>query len=144
MTVEGAIVSRLKADSAVSAIVGSRVYRLKLPQQPTLPAIRVQRVSRVEYEGHLRGRSGRFRSRIQIDAFASEYDSQNPDPLGTQDALMTAIDNAIVGKAFDSGDSPPTIQVWVVLSANAYEEYEAGELRQVRGPQDYFVTWSLL
>jgi hypothetical protein len=57
---------------------------------------------------------------------------------------MTAIDNAIVGKAFDSGDSPPTIQVWVVLSANAYEEYEAGELRQVRGPQDYFVTWSRL
>ena len=57
MTVEGAIVSRLKADSAVSAIVGSRVYRLKLPQQPTLPAIRLQRVSRVEYEVSLRGRS---------------------------------------------------------------------------------------
>ena len=144
MEVETAIRDRLAADAAVSAIVGTRVYRLKLPQNPTLPAVRVQRISRVEYEGHLRGRAARFRSRVQVDALANEYDSNNPDPLGTQESLMRAIDDALVAQAFDSGDSPPSIRVWLICQANAMEEYDANELRQVKGSQDYFVIWSRL
>lgn len=140
MEVETAIVERLKADSAVAALVGTRVYRLKLPQQPTLPAVRVQRISKVEHDGHLRGRANCFRSRVQVDAFASEYDQINPDPLGTQESLMKAIDDALVFKAFDSSDN--TIRVWLIEQANATEEYEPNELRQVKGPQDYFITWS--
>lgn len=142
MEMETAIVERLKATSAVSAMVSTRVYRLKLPQKPTLPAVRVQRISRLEDKGHLRGRANCFRSRIQIDAFASEYDQANPDPLGTQESLMKAIDDALVFKAFDSSDQ--TIRIWLIEQADATEAYEPNELRQVKGPQDYFVTWSRL
>lgn len=142
MELETAIVERLKADNAVAALVSTRVYRLKLPQQPTLPAVRVQRISRVEDQAHLRGRSGLFRTRIQIDAIANEIDALNPDPLGTEETLSKAIDDALVAKAFDDAGSPPSIRVWLICQANAIEEYDANELRQVKGSQDYFVTWS--
>jgi hypothetical protein len=38
-TIEDFIYYRLANTSAVSAIVGSRIYRLKMPDNPTLPAI---------------------------------------------------------------------------------------------------------
>jgi hypothetical protein len=142
VTVEQALVERLLATTAVAALVSTRIYRMRLPQQPTLPAVRVQRISRVEDEYHLRGRANRFRSRIQVDVFASEYDAQNPDPLGTQAAVLAAIDGALAGAAFVDGGSPPSIRVQLITPANETEGYDAEELRQVKGSQDYFVTWS--
>ena len=144
MTPETAIVARLKSDPMVAALVSTRVYRLKLPQQPTLPAVRVQRISQVEHPYHLRGRAKRFRSRIQIDACANEYDSLNPDALGTEETLMLAIDEALAGKAFDAVGSPASIRIYLIEQANAGEEYDGEEIRQVKGTHDYIVIWSPL
>lgn len=38
-TVEDFFYDRLSGDAAVSAIVGARIYRIKMPDNPTLPAI---------------------------------------------------------------------------------------------------------
>lgn len=143
MTVDGAIADRLRADPKVAALVGARVYRLKLPPKSLLPAIRVQHISRVEFEGHLRGRAGLFRSRIQVDAFATEYVGINTVPAGTEDLVM-AIDDALVAQAFDSRDSASSVRIWFIAQSNAIEESEPNELREVNGQQDYFVFWSRL
>ena len=54
MTISDAVCHRLRDDAGVNAFVASRVYQLKLPQQPTLPAIRVQLISEPSVY-HLRG-----------------------------------------------------------------------------------------
>jgi hypothetical protein len=140
MTAEVAILERLKADTAVSALAGARVYQLKLPQKPTLPAVRVQLISEPA-DLHLRGVSSLYRSRIQVDAFAHESDANNPDPYGTVTELADAIDGALHGKAFDSTDSPASVRVFVCQRESRMPLYDAAELRQVRVVQDYFVHW---
>lgn len=140
MTCEVAILDRLKATTAVAALVASRVYQLKLPQQPVYPAIRVQLVSEPAYL-HLRGPESLYRSLIQVDAFAKEIDTTNPDPYGTVTRLADAIDDSLHGAAFQSTDSPPSLQVLAIRRENRMPLYEASELRLVRISQDYYVWW---
>lgn len=141
MSVEQAIVAHLKADTAVTAIVSTRVYLLKLPQDPKLPAVRVQLISEPG-SLHLRGVDSLYRSRVQVDALATEYDTTNPDPYGTVTELADAIDAALAGQAFDSSDSPMSCRVRQIRRDDRIPFYDAEERRQVRIVQDYFVWWT--
>jgi hypothetical protein len=72
---EKAIVARLAAVPAVTALVATRVYGGTAPQKPTVPYVTYFRVSTNEepsasLEG---GRAQVAWSRIQIDAFAATY-----------------------------------------------------------------------
>ena len=71
-TAEAALYSILTSGSPnpVAAIVGSRVYPDTLPQNPTLPSIRYQRIStpRSQYRT-LDGRAGYAAPRFQIDCY---------------------------------------------------------------------------
>lgn len=44
MAVEEALYAKLEGTAAVSALVGTRIYPLRMPDKVTLPAIRYQRV----------------------------------------------------------------------------------------------------
>lgn len=44
-----AVAERIASIAAVQALVSSRVYQGVLPQSPTLPAVRVQRVGQEEF-----------------------------------------------------------------------------------------------
>lgn len=68
--IRGALYTLLTGTSAVSAIVGTRIYPVVLPQKPTLPAITMQRIpgSRVR---STRGPSGLAQSRYQVDCWAA-------------------------------------------------------------------------
>lgn len=140
MTCEVAILDRLKSQSAVTTLVGTRVYQLKLPQHPTYPAVRVQLISEPA-SLHMRGPENLHRSLIQVDAFANEIDATNADPYGTVTRLADAIDTALHGAAFPSTDSPPSLQVLMIKRENRIPLYEAEELRVVRISQDYYVWW---
>lgn len=139
MTAAEAVIARLKAVSAVTAIVASRVYNVKLPQSPTLPAIRVQRISDTE-EAHLRGGVQYFRTRVQVDAVTREgsgYDHV---------AVATALDAAMVGDRAGSGLAyyrgsfgSPAFVVDVILPDTAREGYDAVELNEFRVMRDYIV-----
>ena len=52
MTLEQIIQNALVADPGVSAVIGSRLYLLQLPQNPTYPAAVFQRVSTVPIYSH--------------------------------------------------------------------------------------------
>jgi len=66
MTITEAVCQRLLTADAVQAWVGPRVYQLKLPQQPTLPAIRVQLVAEPAAY-HLRGVIDVWDALVQVD-----------------------------------------------------------------------------
>ncbi len=62
----------LRFDAGVAALVGTRVYPVRLPQQPTLPAITYQRVDGIPQYSHS-GRSDLVQSRIQVSCWALTY-----------------------------------------------------------------------
>lgn len=143
MTVAEAVISRLSAISAVTALVGTRIYNVKLRQGSTLPAIRVQDISGVE-DMHLRGGSGVRKSRVQIDSVSSEQSAPDGDPV----AVATAVDEALYGDCdgtallgWKGEIGSPAFEVLAVRPASRREGYDAEELRQFKVIRDVFVEW---
>jgi len=64
-----AVITRLKGDTFVAAVVGTRIYRKKLPASPTFPAITVDRVDKVRDDDTSTGRYAH--ARVQCTAWAS-------------------------------------------------------------------------
>ena len=68
-----AIYARLQAVAGVTALVGTRVYPLRLPQGPTYPAIRYQKIDAPRT--HLMTWDpGEVHARVQVDSYAKTYD----------------------------------------------------------------------
>lgn len=134
MNVEIAIAAKLKATAGVTAIASTRIWQLKLPQNPTLPAVRVQLISEPR-EYHLRGGESELRARVQTDAYTNE--AGGGDPYGSAISLADAIETAITGAPFTQGD----VSVLGSFRDNRVVTYEAGELRLVRVMQDFIVWW---
>ena len=136
MTVEQAVVEHLLADAAVAAIVGARGYQLRLPQSPTYPAFRVQMIGEPKIY-QLRGGVNLWNSRIQTDAFADV--TSGGDPYAAAADLADAIDDALAGRKFTDGGTPPDIQVDVSKRIDRRPLDEPGEIGVVRMLQDYSV-----
>jgi len=64
-----AIITRLKSDTAIEAIVDDRIYRARLPNKPTFPAVVVSRVS-IKRLNETHNRTGRGQTRIQCTVLA--------------------------------------------------------------------------
>lgn len=73
MTIETEIRARLASDGAVAGLIGGRIYPLKLPQQPTYPALTYNRVSGPRLHD-LQGSARRAMPRITINSWAEDYD----------------------------------------------------------------------
>jgi hypothetical protein len=69
---EAALVARLKADTALSAIVGARIYPLVIPQKGSLPCL-VYAIPSTDRARNLRGAAGIATARVLIDARATSY-----------------------------------------------------------------------
>jgi hypothetical protein len=141
VTPEGFVRDRI-VDIATAA--GSRVYMLKLPQKPTLPAVRVQRIGGLQ-DQHLRGPDGINRTRVQVDSYAAE----TADAYATVEALAADIRGDGLGASASGlwgflgwSNASPSIQIVnVELDHDGTPDYEAGELRLLRIRQDYIVHW---
>lgn len=72
MTIEEAIQAHLLATPNVAALVGVRVYPVKMPQRPTYPAVVYNRISGPR-EHSQDGSSGLAHPRFQLDCFAATY-----------------------------------------------------------------------
>jgi len=136
MTIADAVCRRLRDDAGVSAFVAARVYQLKLPQQPALPAIRVQLVSEPAIY-HLRGVTNLYQAVVQVDAFANEYDLLRPDPYDTVQLLSDAIESCLSGARFRL----PPITVTGSIRLTRQPLYDAEELRLARLMQEYRLTY---
>jgi hypothetical protein len=86
--------ARLVADTAVAAIVSTRIYWGVVPQNATLPYVRLHIISDPRPE-HLKGYQGSRRTRIQASCFASSF--------GVAKQLGTAIVKAVSSPWADTG-----------------------------------------
>ena len=143
MTPEQAILERILGLSAVTALVSDRVFMLKLRQGETLPAVRVQLIDEGMSQ-HLRGGSGIYQSRIQVDVYAAEDTGGDPYSAASEIALAIQGDDAgsgLSGWRGFSGGSPPEIEVCAISRKLRLTSYAAEERREVRVQQDYIVDW---
>jgi hypothetical protein len=65
-----AMITKLKADTPVSTVVLTRVYRRNLPANPTFPAITVTRIDKIRDDDTSTGRYAH--ARIQCTAWAAD------------------------------------------------------------------------
>lgn len=144
MTIEAAIAERLLDISALTALIGDRVYQMKLRQGAIYPAVRIQQIS-AQDEVHLRGPVGLERARIQVDAFMNEVGSWYATCAAVADAIhgdgLGPSASGLHGWSGDIGGSPASIRVVLIERIDRRPDYEAGELRIVRIRQDYRVHW---
>lgn len=90
--VEVAVRTVLVEDPDVAALVGSRVYQLRLPQGATLPAVRLLIVDEL-VPAHLRGVDALKPARVQVDCYGAEAAGYMP-----VDALARAVDEALLAQ----------------------------------------------
>lgn len=142
------MIERLESLSAVTSVVGSRMYALKAPQSPTTPYLRVQRISS-PIDQHLRGPQYPAAFRFQVDCCSAE--TSGGDPLGTAQDLSAAVigdglgpgASGLFGWIGTLGGSPTTIAVQNVELLHAGErEHFPDELRLDRVRTDFLFHWS--
>ena len=130
-----AVVVYLKADPAVAAWVGTRIYQAHLPQSPLYPAIVVQSVSEPRTY-HARGANDLAQTRLQVDVYASETNGGNQQNV--VDITAYTVDARLSGRVFAAGTPP--LAVRATFRANRLTFYEA-EDRLLRVMLEY-VLWS--
>jgi len=131
-----AVIARLEAVAAVTALVGTRIYQGVLPQGGPFPAIRVQRISEVQ-PMQLRGAIGIFSARVQVDSVSD---------AGNAISVATALDRAIYGTGAGSGlvgfkGAAGGYVIEGVFPGGVREGYDALELKQYRVMRDVMVWW---
>lgn len=89
---ESLVFSRLTGDAGVTDLVGQRVYPLRLPQEPTYPAIMYQRVSTNEAHTHDQA-GGLAESRVQFDCLAVTYSQAQALAAAVRAALNGWVDD---------------------------------------------------
>lgn len=136
MTVEAAVIARLRATSAVTDLVGTRIRNLRLRQDETLPAIRVQKIADPQ-DKHLRGPHKITRAVVQVDVYHQE--ASGVDAHGIANTIAAAVTNALVFEPFTIDDR----KIANVVRTNEFPTYDADERRQPRIFQQYSV-WSEL
>jgi hypothetical protein len=139
-TVEVAVRRFLASQPTVTALVGQRIYQLILPQNPTLPAIRLQVISEPP-NYHLRGKVDATRTRIQVDAYGSTtlVAGSTTDPYTVVNNVADAVDDVLVG---NSGFTIDTVKVTAAFRVTRRAFFEAEELRVIRVSQDFDVWFS--
>lgn len=137
MTVAEAIVTRLKSLSVITALVGSRVYTMELPQGGTLPAIRVQRIGESTFM-HMRGGVGLYRSRVQVDSVSRK--ASGVDHYAQARAIDEAVRGANNGSALVGfTGTVGGVRMTGILASDVRESYDAAELTQFKIMRDLLV-----
>lgn len=122
----GAIRDALVEDATVAALVGTRVYPIRLPELPTLPALTYQRISSRPIGSH-QGAGELEAGRWQVTAWADTYNGVQALALATERALDgrlgSGIQAAIPAGQLDLFDPetgryyvPVDVMIWAVAA----------------------------
>ena len=136
------VVARLESITALTALVGARIYNQVVPESPRYPLVRVAFIDDdVPY--HLRGPVGTKAARVQVDARAS--DESGADKKQTALNVMAAIEGDGLGRQatglsgwIGSVGSPP-FKVKGVFPQSRRDDYDPEELRVVTVSRDFIV-----
>jgi hypothetical protein len=128
MSIEAGLRAVLTGDAGVAALVGGRIYPLRLPAKPIWPAIRYARVSTV-LDRTVDGSLGRKVARFQIDCW-----DETPDGA---DTLARAVEAALAAFSGTSAGAR-------ILHSRLDNEQQAveGKPTLYRVIQDFIVTYA--
>ena len=101
MTIAVLLRTALTGDATITGIVSTRIYPRRLPQNPTYPAIRYQRVSNSATNGSTALRLSRW----QIDCWAQTYEESQE---------LAAAVKARLEEYSDTTETPGIKQAYVV------------------------------
>lgn len=113
--IEDGIVYLLKNNAGVSALVGTRIYAQKLPQNKTMPALTYQLITPMSLISH-QGMSGTAHPRYQITGW-------DTTELGVI-TLMKAVRICMSCYKGTVGVAPNTVVIQASLPVGGYETYE--------------------
>lgn len=141
MTPVVAVITRLRAMTPLTDLVGSRIVNQHYEQKPELPAVLVFEVDAIEGEQHLNGPGASFSvARIQTECRAlrkpvadAVADAVHGDGLG-EDA------SGLYGWIGSLGGSP-SFQIVNVKHGGRRSGYDAEALRQYWVQNDYLVIY---
>jgi len=111
MTVEAAVFGLLSSDAGVSGMVSSRIYPVKLPQDPTYPALTYFRVSALRHSS-MGNDTGLVEKRIQVSSWAKLYSEVNDLAERVRDAMQRTrgvFSGVEILDIFMDGDGP---EIW--------------------------------
>lgn len=99
--IDASIYDLLTGDTAVAAIVGTKVYPVQAPKNAVAPWIRWQRISRIQPRD-LAAVGGLVRTRIQFDCIAENYTASR----ALSEAVRAAVQNwQDVAEGVDDADA---------------------------------------
>lgn len=124
---------------ALSTPAGARVYMLTLPQQPTLPAVRVQRISG-GLNQQLRGPSPPHVARVQVDCYATTYAAAEVLALAIRGNGLGPSATGLWGWIGSMG-SPAIDVLNIEVPADVSVRFDADEHNFARISTDYLVHW---
>lgn len=116
---EEALVSALEGHAGLSALIGSRIYPLMIPQGAALPAVTYQRVSGERIHAMVDD-PGLASPRIQVDAWGSTYASAKAVAAQVIDCLQRwsgTAETVVVQDSYFQGDQDiydPETERWQV------------------------------
>ena len=124
MPIEYAIRTKLVGAAAVTAIVGTRIHAIKLPQNATMPAITYQVVSDIpEYD--MEGDAGVSTMRLQVECHDRER--QGYDAYNGARVLGAAVRAALSG--FKGTIGSDTIQSLFLINTRSLHDDGSGIFR---------------
>jgi len=145
MSPEEAIAQRILSLPAVTAIAGTRVWLVMLPQSPETPCVRVQQISQIDQGLTLRGAGGVGWARVQVDAVCDMADGGNG--YTTARALTDAIHGDGLGDGATGllgwkGTIAPLEILGIFSLLDGVADYAPDELRQIKIRRDYQVWFA--
>ena len=132
MSIEEGLVTHLRADAAVAAIVATRIHPHIIPQGGTLPAIVYQRISSVR-DVDMSGPAPMVRVRMQVDCWHTSLSGA----LTLADTVRAALNG--VGIASPRLLGAESVQL-VVLESDSTESEIEGDRMEYRVRQDWIIV----
>jgi hypothetical protein len=131
---------RLLDVSPVTALVGTRIYALVLPQKGALPAIRVQQIGETQ-DAHLRGPTSLAVTRVQVDCVASTKAAAEAIEAAVHGDGLGASATGLHGWIGTLGS--PEVSIDAVFPAGRREGHDAEEIQQYVISRDYMIHWRM-
>lgn len=109
MTVEATLYATLSTDSALRALVDTRIYPVTLPEDCVFPAVTYRRVQ-TDRHMTLCGPSGGAQALMQVDALAPTF-AQSRAVADAVRSAMTGIAHTFIGSDADDHDQEMDLHI---------------------------------
>lgn len=126
----------LLADSGIAALVGDRIYHIKMPQGVTQPSIVFNRISG-QGDHHMQGASGLNRPRIQIDCWAK---SSADAAVALANLVKERIDGFKGSVGYGSNSPQDSVTVQGVFFESERDDYDS-DSEFYRVSHDYLIWY---